>query len=249
MKKRVCLFIAFLAISVLFLQPTLANGPDVQWEKTFGGSNHDYGHSCQQTSDGGYIITGETMSFGAGYYDVYLLKTDPNGNLIWQKTFGGSSNDSGKAVRQTSDGGYIVAGTCSFGAGMEDVYLVKTDPNGNMLWQKTFGGELTDNGHSCQQTADGGYIITGSTHSFDAQAADVYLVKTDQNGNMQWQNLLSGIISESDIGYSVQQTTDGGYIITGWNYAFDAEAGFWSPDVYLIKTNSSGNKIWEKNFG
>ena len=134
-----------------------ADGPPVQWQKTFGGISVDYGYSVQQTSDGGYVIAGYTHSFGAGKFDVYLIKTDPNGDSQWQKTFGGSAGDLGWSVQQTSDGGYVIAGyTYSFSAGYGDVYLIKTEPNGNSQWEKSFGGSANDIGRSVQQTSDGG---------------------------------------------------------------------------------------------
>jgi len=203
-----------------------------QWYQTFGGVSWDYGESVQQTSDGGYIIVGYTCSYGAGSYDVYLIKTNAEGNQQWSQTFGGISVDCGYSVQQTSDGGYIIAGwTYSFGAGYRDVYLIKTDANGNETWSQIFGGSDDDIGRSVQQTSDGGYIIAGYTGPY-AGTNDVYLIKTDANGNEQWSQVFGG--SYSDYGRSVQQTSDGGYIIAGWTASYGAG----SYDVYMIRLES-----------
>jgi hypothetical protein len=245
MKKNSLNFLLFSLIICILSLSAQADGPVVQWEKTFGGNNNDYGSSVQQTSDGGFIIAGYTFSFDSGDYpDVYLIKTDPNGNLLWQKTFGGSNSDGGWSVQQTTDGGFIIAGsTWSLGAGSYDVYLIKTDSAGNIQWQKTFGGSNDDLGYSVQQTSDGGFIIAGYTSSFGSGYEDVYLIKTDPNGNSQWQKTFGG--SYEDYGGSVQQTSDGGYIIAGSTSSFGDPNG----DVYLIKTDLAGNLLWQKSFG
>jgi len=244
MKRLKHLLIMVSLVSFAALGIASAYEPAVQWQKTLGTSRSDVGYSIRQTSDDGYIIAGTTYSFGAGWLDVYLIKTDSAGNLQWQETFGGNDFDWGYSVQQTSDGGYVITGTtCSFGDPLGDVYLIKTDPNGNLLWQKTFGGSSDDYGSSVQQTSDDGYIIAGATGSFGDPIGDVYLIKTDPNGNTLWQNTFGG--SGAEYGYSVQQTSDGGYIIAGRTYSFGAKY----IDVYLIKTNSAGNLLWQKTFG
>ncbi len=219
----------------IFLIKTDANG-NIQWAKTYGGTGIDWAYSVQQTSDGGYIVAGYTASFGAGGYDVFLIKTDANGNVQWAKTYGGTNGDYANSVQQTSDGGYIVAGfTASFGAGYTDVFLIKTDANGNIQWAKTYGGTDEDWAHSVQQTSDGGYIVAGYTRSFGAGGYDIFLIKTDANGNIIWAKTYGG--TSGDYAFSVQQTSDGGYIVAG----FTASFGAGGADVFLIKTDANGN--------
>jgi hypothetical protein len=210
---------------------------DTLWTRTYGGTDRDRGYSVQQTvPDGGYIISGSTESFGAGMEDVYLIKTNPLGDTLWTKVYGGSSYDRGASIRQTSDGGFIIVGrTSSFGAGFGDVYLIKTDSSGDTLWTKTIGSSNEDVGESVQQTVpDGGYIITGSTGPF-MSPMNVYLIKTDSLGSTLWTTIYGGD-TLSDFGYSVQQTSDGGFIIVGKTRSFGAGL----DDVYLIKTGGDG---------
>jgi hypothetical protein len=230
---------------IFYCSSLFAQGrPDTLWTKIYGGISEDYGYSVQQTNDNGYIITGSTKSFGADGFDVWLIKTDENGDTLWTKTYGGTGYDYGLSVHQTTDNGYIIAGgTSSFGAGIIDFYLIKTDENGDTLWTKTYGGTDYDYGRAMQQTTDGGYIITGNTWSFGAGASDVYLVKTDENGDTLWTKTYGGI--SEDYGFSVQQTTDNGYIITGYTMSFGTAYSY----VYLIKTDENGDTLWTKTYG
>jgi hypothetical protein len=222
---------------------TDANGNEIWW-KTYKGLNDDYGYSIQQTSDSGYIIAGWTDSFGAGFFDVWLIKTDANGDTMWTRTYGGVSNDESRSVQLTLDGGYIITGyTASFGAGGIDFYLIKTDSMGDTIWTKTYGGVEWEWSYSVQQTSDGGYIIVGYTTSFGAGGEDVYIIKADSMGDTIWTRTYGGI--SEDIAYSVQQTLDSGYIVVGITYSF----GVFDGGVYLIKTDTNGDTIWTKIYG
>jgi hypothetical protein len=223
----------------IFLIKTDANG-NIIWAKTYGEISNEKAFSVQQTSDGGYIVTGVTDYFSAVIGDIFLIKTDANGNVIWAKTYGGTNTDSAFSVQQTSDGGYIVAGwTSSFGAGGRDIFLIKTDASGNVEWAKTYGGTYWDEAYSVQQASDGGYIVAGWTYSWDG----ILLIKTDANGDVQWAKTYGG--TGSDIASSVQQTSDGGYIVAGHTNSFGA--GYY--DIFLIKTDASGNVQWAKTYG
>ena len=223
---------------------------DIQWQRFYGGSSGDEAFSIQQTTDGGYIVAGhtdflgsETDTFGAGASDFWVLKLDENGDIQWQKTYGGSGFDEAYAIQQTTDGGFIVAGnTSTFGAGNKDIWILKLDTNGDIQWQKTYGGdsyEYIDGANPIQQTTDGGFIVAGNTITFGAGNEDIWILKLDTNGDIQWQKTYGG--EYSDVGSSIQQTTDGGFIVTGKLMLNEHHLG-------LLKLDKDGNVQWLKTY-
>jgi hypothetical protein len=209
---------------------------DTLWTRTYGGAGEDYAFSAQQTVDSGFIICGTTYSYGAGQSDIYLIKTDAAGDTQWTRTYGGAQPEHGHSVQQTADSGYIICGTTlSFGAGAADIWLIRTNANGDTLWTRTFGGDTADLGHSVAQTADRGFILCGQTASFGAGNYDAWLIKTDSIGDTLWTRTFGG--GSDDVGYSVQPTTDGGYIIAG----ITKSLGAGGEDFYLIKTDAEGH--------
>jgi len=232
-----------IAGSDVFLTKTGIYG-NILWTKIFTGGNIDNAEDIQQTSDEGYIITGYTKSFGAGFNDMFLIKCDSSGSLQWSKTYGGSIDEYAYAGFQTDDGGYIAVGsTHSFGFSNFDLFLVKTDSNGNEIWSKAYGGTGIEYGYDVKQTTDGGFIIAGYTTSFGSGGADIYLIKVGASGNLLWSKVLGG--TYDDKAYSVAQISDGGFIIAGSTIGLGAG----NADVCLVKTDGSGNILWSKAYG
>jgi hypothetical protein len=233
-------------LGILALCPSvlLAQASDTSWTRTYGGSRSDAAYCVQQTPDAGYIITGHTRSFGGGSYEIYLIRTDQNGDTLWTKTYGGAGHDGSYSLDQTSDGNYIIAGHVgSSGPPYDDVYLLKVDDFGVTLWTKVYGGPQVDRAHAVQQTSDGGYIVAGYTESFGAGISDIYLLKTDANGDTLWTKVYGG--SNSDDAWAVRQTSDGGYVLA----AFTSSVGAGSYDAYLLKTDANGDTLWTKTYG
>jgi uncharacterized delta-60 repeat protein len=218
----------------------------VQWQNTYGGPNEDTASSVQQTSDHGYIVAGTTRSFGAGYNDFWVLKLDPTGSIVWQRTYGGGLGDDDlTSIQQTKDGGYIVAGyTNNLGpAGGWDFLVFKLDPAGGVVWQKTYGGTGKDMATTAKQTKDGGYIIGGFSESFGTGKPDFWVVKVNPTGGVVWQKAYGG--TGTDQVQSIQQTRDGGYIVAGYTWSFGAGG----MDVWILKLNSAGSVVWQKAYG
>ena len=220
-----------------------ANG-NYNWAKTYGGTGDDAANSVVHTSDGGYIIAGYSQSFGVGGNDMYFTKLDGNGAIDWSGTSGGGGDEKAYAVVELTGGGYvIIGGTNSFGFGNTDMYLINVDVNGSVIWTKTYGGSGYDYGYDVKETSDGGFILAGYTHSFGAGEADVYLVKTNNVGDIEWTKVIGG--TAEDIAWSVVEMSAGGYALTGTSKSF----GDGEEDIYFVQTDASGTPIVSKTFG
>jgi hypothetical protein len=192
----------------------LSPGGTVEWRNAYKGYGDDKPSSILQTSDGGYIIAGITDSYGAGGTDILVIKLSPDGSVEWQKTYGGDLSESANCIFQTNDSGYIIAGsTNSFGAGQGDLLVLKLSYSGEIDWNRAYGGSGTDAASSIQQTFDGGYVVVGRTNSFGAGGLDVWILKMNSEGNIDWQKTYGG--GRNEEGSCIQQTYDGGYIVTG----------------------------------
>ncbi len=206
-----------------------------------GTSQKEFGAGLVQTGDGGYVVAGSRDTEN-GSTDVYLFKTDASRNVIWEKSFGGSGNQVGNAIKPTSDGGYIIVGKTSsvaWGYDYDDVYLVRTDAEGNLLWKKTFFNVKNESGEDVVQTGDGGFLITGISKA-EGTFTDLLLIRTDGGGNVIWQKNLG--TSSEDAGYAIQQTSDGNFIVGGY---YDYGLNVRQP--YMIKIDNEGAIIWEQH--
>lgn len=247
LKRIACYAIYVLAITIFipsFMAEASASAePVAVWAKTYGGPLNDASNSISIARDG-YVMAGYTESFGNGSSDVYVVKVDRNGNLVYNKTFGGPGDDSAYSISPTGDGGYIIGGyTFSF-SNDSQMYLIKIGANGTEEWEKTYGGVQNDYGRSAIQTSDGGYAILGYSYSFGEEGfADVFLVKTDREGNEQWNRTYGGKFS--DEGRMLIQASDGGFTIIGYTKSI----GQGLEDVYLIKTDGNGIEQWNRTYG
>ncbi len=226
------------------LQTGISAADAQTWARSYGGSGDEFVfRGVVPGSDGGYLIAGLTNSSGAGKNDVWIIKLDDDGSISWQKTFGGIRNEEPRSLQPTSDGGYVVAGpTNSFGAGGNDMWVLKLDAGGNIQWERTYGGPKADVAHAIQQTSDGGYVVAGFTMSFGAGSRDYFVVKLDSGGGIEWQRSYGG--AKDDVIRFVKQVSDGGYLVAGFTHSFGT-----SGDIMLIKLDSLGDVEWEKRYG
>lgn len=246
---------------------SFGQAPAIEWQKVLGGSNEDRGYQVIETADNGYLISGTTFSNDGdvtGYHggrDIWLTKLDASGVIQWQKTFGGSNNEDA-IVKQTSDGGYIIAGSSNSNDGnvtnnngSKDFWVVKTDTNGEILWEKSYGGSGGDVLSKILIDNTGGYIIFGYTNSFDGDVTgahgmnDLWVVKINEEGIVQWEKALGG--SANEIPQNILQTDDGEYLIYAQAYSDngDINASNTSPKLWLVNLNNLGEINWQKIIG
>ncbi|MDB5284038.1 MAG: hypothetical protein JWO06_3113, partial [Bacteroidota bacterium] len=212
--------------------------------KTYGFSDYEIGFCLSGTPDGGFIFSGQTMSFGDSHGDTYVVKVDSDGIQQWAKKYGGSEEDGGNSVVPTADGGYFVTNhTESIGNGECDSWVFKTDAEGNVIWAQTYGYSLDDVGYHGIQTSDGRYVVTGLVHNLPDTLGDAFIARYDTDGTPLW--VQSYITLKGDEGYRIVESRDNGFIVAG--QTTDSTNG--PEDMLLFKTDTGGNLIWTKKIG
>ena len=220
----------------------LSSDGQILWERVYGGESYDEARSIKALPDGGYIVAGRTKSFGAGYYDVYVLRLDENGDTLWTRTFGGDNNDEAYCVEPTDDGGYVVAGkTASIGSPGSNVLLLKISSSGVGEWMEAYGNINWDEGYSVAQTEDEGFLVAGKTLSSETGSFDIYLVRTDSEGDSLWARTIGE--SGDDEAWCLRSIGEGNYILTGASRAGE------DFQVVLYRLDSAGNTVWSRDYG
>jgi len=214
------------------------------WSKFYGGTGSDYCFAAELNSDGTIILAGYTFSFETVAGDIYIIKTSPEGDTIWTRTYGGGNWDVARAICPAYGGGYMVLGY-SFSNGMANgnAYLIRIDENGDSLWTRNYGGPGMDGGFSIKQTGDSCYIAAGFVESASDNTFDCFVFKIDSLGNSIWERTYGG--PADDVAYSVEEAADGGYIMVGYTESF----GSGQYDVYIVRTESNGDSLWARTYG
>ena len=214
------------------------------WKRDYTFSSVDRLNMVKELQDGSLVAAGFTMSSTNYSKDIFVIKTDAQGNLEWQRSYGDAQDETANSIDISIDGGFIISGeVINENTGFSLCYLIKIDNEGELDWSNTFGGSQNDNGLSVISTSDAGFAITGMTRSLGDSNGDVWLIKVNSNGEMEWERTYGG--DDTEYGRTIQQTVDGGYIIIGQTESF----GLGYNDAYLIKTDSQGNEIWSQTFG
>lgn len=241
---------------------------NIVWQKCFGGTGVDQPHSIQQTNDGGFIVAGTSnsndgdVSGNQGSFDYWIVKLDIAGNIGWQKSFGGTGYDEAFSAKQTSDGGYIVAGNSNSNDsdvtsnhGGLDYWIVKLDSVGTLIWQKSLGGSDEDYSTAAQETTDGGFIVAGYTSSTNGNVTgnhgfhDCWIVKLNASGTVVWKKCFGG--SSYDFASSIRQMTDNGFVFAGYSSSNngDVTGNHGNYDYWMVRTNETGGLLWQKSLG
>ncbi|MDN5217151.1 hypothetical protein QQ020_34080 [Fulvivirgaceae bacterium BMA12] len=222
--------------------------------KFYGGLRDQKGSDVKQTPDGGYILLGSTTSFGNGGSDIYLIKVDKFGNEMWSNTYGGPNDDEGKSIQITDDGGYAILGDFQNTNNSTDMYFLKVNAGGEVMFEYTFGNNTLDSnehGNEVQKTLDGGYILVGSTSNPDRTETgpvDFYLVKTDANGIMEWQRT-RGFEDSEEVGNSVVQIDNDNYIVVGTTENARENDQQDGKNIFAYKINANGDNIGNRFYG
>src|SRR6185436_3754637 len=263
--KIILVFIFNLLCYIPFLY---SQAPSIQWQKTFGGTQFDQVESVIQTFDGGFAAAGIATSTNGnvtgnhGFGDFWIIKMNAAGTLLWQKSYGGSADEGAFSIAQTADSGFVVAGSSTsvngnvtLNHGLNDYWIIKLNSAGVLQWQKTLGGSSVDIHYDVHQTSDLGFIIAGYTISNDGDVTgnhgfeDYWIVKLNSSGTLQWQKTFGGSMDER--AFSIQQTSDGGYIAGGYTASTDGDVtgNHGDYDYWIVKLNSSGTLVWQKTLG
>lgn len=217
----------------------------MEWMKDFGGSGWDMGHSIIETPDSGYIMAGETYSYGNGNNDVFLIKTDKKGDSLWSKFYGGAGNDVAYDISACHDGNYIVTGMSnSFGKGEYDAYLLKIDPLGDTLWTRIYGDTSDNKTFAGIETSDHGIALTGSTKNYNAKALDGMILKTDSAGNFKWVRVYGG--TEDEEFYDIVQDSKENLMVTGYTESYGYVG---TKDFYTVLADKNGWFIFGEGYG
>jgi len=228
-------------IAVLSMPQGFSQPPEIEWDRTYGGDSADVAYSVIATSEGRFLLAGCTSSFGHGEQDVYLVETDSVGDTLWTRAYGESGNDEVYCLHQTSDGGYILVGnTYSYGNG---IFLIKTDNLGDTSWTRVYEATHSISARSGQQTTDEGYVVAGYVRASAGALREMFLMKTDSMGDSLWTHTYGG--SADRAAFDVHQTSDRGYVLVGFNPFYGAA----EIDIYLVKTDSMGNRQWTRSYG
>jgi len=241
-KSLIYKFPILLIIIAFCVLPTRAQVPDTLWTGLFGGDNEEYAKDIIQTSDGGFAVVGDfnRISGQPDSGDVWLLKVNASGNEVWSKNYGGDKLDRSSALVQLPDAGFLIAAeTSSRGNGFNDLWLIRTNANGDTLWTRTYGGTDTEFSTDLKLTSDGGFILLAITRSFGAGATDAWLLRCDANGDTLWTKTYGG--TASDVVSTIAQTSDGGYAIIGTTFSFGSPG---QPDMWLLRTDANGDTLW-----